>query len=138
MAAHLLSVLGVRKGKLVNSNRLAWSLNTNPVVVRKLTALLKNAGLITASRGATGGFQLAKEASQISLYDVYSAVEKPEIFHMHYSEINMKCPVARNIQPAMGESLQEAYDGIAKALSKKSISDIKTTIFTNDKKRSKK
>ena len=71
----------------VTSDFLAGSINTNPVIIRKILTQLKNAGLITVARG-TGGITVNKALSEITFYDVYQAIEPVEngdLFHFHES-----------------------------------------------------
>ncbi len=58
--------------RLPNSDWLADSISTNPVVVRRLLSLLNKAGLIKSVRGKNGGVQLAKNAADINLKDINS------------------------------------------------------------------
>ena len=58
----------------VTSDFLAGSINTNPVIIRRILTQLKSAGLITVARG-TGGIEPTKPLEEISFYDVYQAIE---------------------------------------------------------------
>ena len=83
MAAHVLGMLALREREGLGpatSEELAASVNTNPVVVRRLVGELRRAGLVRTRRGAGGGTSLARPAAQISLRQVYDAVE--EIGHL--------------------------------------------------------
>ena len=61
----------------ITSDFLAGSINTNPVIIRKILTQLKNAGLITVARG-TGGISPTRPIKEISFYDVYLAIEPVE------------------------------------------------------------
>ena len=61
----------------VTSDFLASSINTNPVIIRRILTQLKSAGLITVARG-TGGIEPTKPLEEISFYDVYQAIEPVE------------------------------------------------------------
>src|SRR5678816_27793 len=81
VAVHVLAVLGYieRHGaSSVSSRMIATSVNTNPVVIRKLLRSLKKAGLVRSKEGKGGGVRLAKNAALISLRDIYRAVETSE------------------------------------------------------------
>ena len=56
------------------SEDLAACVGTNPVVVRRSLAGLREAGLVAAARGAGGGWSLARDAADITLRDVYAAL----------------------------------------------------------------
>lgn len=97
----------------LTSDFLAGSVNVNPVVIRRLLQQLKAAGLINVARGS-GGTTLAKPLKDISLLDVYQAVEcveNGELFHFHDNP-NPVCPVGRNIHHALDDKL----DRIQKAM----------------------
>ena len=90
----------------VTSDFLAGSINTNPVIIRRILTQLKSAGLITVARG-TGGIEPTKPLEEISFYDVYQAIEPVEngdLFHFHEAP-NPKCPVGRNIHALLDDKL---------------------------------
>jgi Rrf2 family protein len=97
---------------VVTSDQIAASVNTNPVVIRRLLGSLRAAGLVGAQRGPNAGWSLARRADQISLASVYGAMEKPGVFALHAAEPNQTCPVGRGIQPV----LTRVYDGVGAAL----------------------
>ena len=75
IAAHILAVLAHRDGQgAVTSDILAKGFGTNPVVIRRVLAQLKRAGLIESRPGAGGGSILARDAETITLRDAYEAV----------------------------------------------------------------
>lgn len=74
VAAHIMLLLAAQGGRTrATSLKLARSVNTNPVVVRRITGQLARAGLIRVHRGP-GGAELARPAAAISLCDVWRAV----------------------------------------------------------------
>ena len=70
---HILALIELNKEGVTSSEFLASSVNTNPAVIRKLMGMLKKAGLIEVHPGIAGA-KLAKELSEITLFDVYKAV----------------------------------------------------------------
>src|SRR5271166_34715 len=83
VATHVLSLLAFGEGEAMTSEYIAGSVNTNPVVVRRILALLVKAGLVGSQEGAGGGVRLAKPAHSINLRDVYVAVEPDPLFALH-------------------------------------------------------
>lgn len=91
----------------ITSDFLAGSINTNPVIIRKILTQLKNAGLITVARG-TGGISPTRPLKEISFYDVYQAIEPVEngdLFNFHNSP-NPQCPVGKNIHALLDDKLK--------------------------------
>ena len=81
VGVHLLTALAANPGKVLRSEDVADSANTNPVVVRRLFSLMTTAGLIRARLGPGGGFELARPASDITLRDVFDCVGERRALH---------------------------------------------------------
>ena len=111
----------------VTSDFLAGSINTNPVIIRKILTQLKNAGLITVARG-TGGITVNKPLSEITFYDVYQAidpVENGDLFHFHESP-NPECPVGRNIHRLLDEKLKAIQDSMEAKMKEYTLVDLQS------------
>lgn len=109
VAIHILLLLACRMDGPATSLRLASSVNTNPVVVRRITGLLARAGLIRVRRGP-GGAELARTAEQITLRDVWAAVNsgspRPLLpIHLHPDQA---CPVGAGVQAVLGQAFLAA------------------------------
>ena len=104
---------GPRRGQeLLTSEQVAASVNTNPVIIRRSLGDLRRAGLVDVRHGAGAGWSLARAPEEITLLDVYEAVEQEPLFGMHRTEPNLECPVGRGIRPALGD----IYGGIEQTL----------------------
>ncbi|MFD7285500.1 Rrf2 family transcriptional regulator [Streptomyces sp. NPDC059863] len=111
VAAHALTWMELhrRRGhEISTSEQIAGSVNTNPVVIRRLLGELREAGIVESRRGAGAGWTLARGLEAITLLDVYDAVEPSPLFAMHRAEPNLDCPVGFGIRPTM----KSVYDGI--------------------------
>ena len=128
IALHIFTCVDVFKDeRKVTSDFLAGSINTNPVIIRKILSQLKNAGLITVQRG-TGGIELTKDLSEITFYDVYEAigaVENGDLFHFHESP-NPECPVGRNIHALLDSKLKTIQSALEDELKRYTILDLRT------------
>ncbi|MEV6424307.1 Rrf2 family transcriptional regulator [Streptomyces sp. NPDC051662] len=111
VAAHALTWMELhrRQGhEIATSEQIAGSVNTNPVVIRRLLGELREAGIVESRRGAGAGWTLTRGLEAITLLDVYDAVEPSPLFAMHRAEPNLDCPVGFGIRPTM----KSVYDGI--------------------------
>lgn len=101
VSIHILAYLALRRGETVSSAEIARSVDTNPVVIRRLLSALVGAGLVHAKKGAAGGFMLARPSSEISLLGLYRAVEpEPDQGLNHFSP-NAKCPIGAKIETVL-------------------------------------
>jgi Rrf2 family protein len=111
VAVHILTLLEQSGGEPVTSEYIAGSVNTNPSFVRRMLSVLARAGITTSQMGTGGGALLARPAGDITLLDVYRAVDEGEVFGLH-EQPNPACPVGRNIQA----ELQARFDAATRAL----------------------
>lgn len=97
----------------VTSKLLAESTGCNPVFIRNILSALKKAGLITVPRGI-GGAQLSVDPSQITLYQIYSALEPKglsSLIGIHPCQ-GRACPVAQNIHQVLRKPYQQIEEAI--------------------------
>jgi Rrf2 family protein len=127
VGAHILTLLAKGDGKPVTSDWIAGSANTNPAVVRRLLTMLAKAGLTTSQLGTGGGALLAKAAEDISLLDVYRAVDEGELFALHNAPPSERCPVGRTIQSALLCTMGRAEAALEAELAKTTIAELATT-----------
>ena len=124
VAVHVLAYLAWRRDEPVTSERMAGSVNTNAVVVRRIMGALRNAGLVSVQPGVGGGAQLAREPQDISLLEVYRAVEeKEELFAMH-SEPCHHCDIGSNIRQVLQGVFCQAHQAMQGVLADVTIADV--------------
>ena len=106
---HVMVLIAINQEKSLSSASIAESVHTNPGFVRQLMLKLKKAELMTSVAGYARP-SLSKPAEQITLLDIYKAVEgdKP-LLHLD-THTNPECGVGINIQL----SLQGFYNEIQK------------------------
>lgn len=100
MAVHVLTLLTRAEGGVLKSDSIAASVNTNPVVIRRLLGQLAHARLVLSQSGAQGGTRLARRPEDIRLSNIYRAVCCGEIFAVHDAP-NQECPVGRGIESVL-------------------------------------
>jgi Rrf2 family protein len=119
VAVHILALLAVDKGFHNTSEWIAGSVNTNPVIIRRVIGQLKKVGLVNVRPG-TGGAYLTKGLDEITLLDIYRAVEvvkEDKLFSFH-EQPNPKCPVGANIQCVLELNLIRAQLAMEDVLAK--------------------
>lgn len=126
IAVHVLVCIETFKNDYkVTSDFLASSVNVNPVVIRRLLQQLKKAGIVNVTRGS-GGTDIEKPLNEITLLDVYNAVECVEdgaLFHFHENPSQV-CPVGKNIHAILDVRLEQIQKAMEKEMKSVSIQDI--------------
>ena len=126
VAVHILTCIDIFGGQMrVTSDFLSGSTGVNAVIVRNVLGQLRNAGIVETRQGS-GGAHLAKALDEITLYDIYKAVDCVDdegLFHFHENP-NADCPVGRNIHKAMDDRLQTAQSALENELKKTTLAEI--------------
>ena len=126
VAVHILTCIDIFGGQMrVTSDFLSGSTGVNAVIVRGVLGQLRNAGIVETRQGS-GGAHLAKALDEITLYDIYKAVDCVDdegLFHFHENP-NADCPVGRNIHKAMDDRLQTAQAALENELKSTTLADI--------------
>jgi len=126
---HVLTVLALSRGDALTSEQIAGSVNTNPVVIRRLLGLLRAAGYVESKSGVGGGWVLVADPNAITLLDVLRVVEpQHQMFALHRSEPNQKCMVGCNIQKVLVNIYDEAWNCMAKRLEHSTIASVTAKI----------
>ncbi len=123
MAVHALGMLACEgercPGGVLSSSTIARSVKTHPVVLRRVLADLRRAGIVEIRRGKQGGVALARPASRITLRCVWEAVDDGEpLFAGHPSGPNPRCPAGLAIAGYLDELRGAAERQLKDALGK--------------------
>lgn len=117
--------LARRRGEpILSSDRVAASLASHPVAVRRLLGQLREAGLVEATRGRGSGWSLSRPAADITLLDVHDALGHDAPFALHRHEPNLECPVGFGIRPVLAEVYQRADFAISNELRSLTVVDV--------------
>ena len=126
VAVHILTCIDIFGGQMrVTSDFLSGSTGVNAVIVRNVLGQLRNAGIVETRQGS-GGAHLAKALDEITLYDIYKAVDCVDdegLFHFHENP-NADCPVGRNIHKAMDDRLQKAQAALENELKSTTLAQV--------------
>jgi len=129
VAVHILSLVAIERNELCTSEWIAESVNTNPVVIRRVIGKLRDAELVQVRRGV-GGATLQKPLNEITLLDVYRAVEvveEGELFQMH-EKPNPNCPVGANIEAVLELILLRAQEAMESVLREITMEELVTVL----------
>ncbi len=126
---HVLIHLG-RHAESMTSETIAKMLNTNPVVVRRTMAGLRERGYVQSEKGHGGGWRLSKTLDEITLLDVYEALERPELFCLVASSDHAGCLVEIAVNEALEDARREAEALLLSRFSTIRLSDIADSFET--------
>lgn len=124
IAVHLMAALGYRSGRDTTSAQLATSVNTSASFVRRTLAKLSKAGLVETATGKAGACWLARDAKNISLLDIYKAVDAPKAFSIHHYSERKECPVSCHIKDALDKALLKTQKAMEISLDGISLAQI--------------
>jgi DNA-binding IscR family transcriptional regulator len=92
----------------VTSEMLAKAMNTNPVVIRRIMAGLRDQGYVRSEKGHGGGWTLACDLSKVTLRDIYSALGSPPVLAIGNRTESPGCLVEQAVNAALGQAFQDA------------------------------
>jgi len=120
---HALLHMAEHDGPLT-SEELGACFDTNPVVIRRTLAGLREAGLVASGGGRGGGWSLSRPLEKISLRDVYRALGAPEFFHVGPRIASSPCLIDHAVADAMAGAFDEAQALLLKRLTEITLADI--------------
>ena len=121
ISTHILTLLCNAESNVLSSDYIAGSVNVNPVLVRKELSNLIKHGLVVSKEGKSGGYELAKHASLITMADVYRTVQTNPVLGKARNTPNPKCPVGKQINRHLNQLNKEIDDMIAEQLGHQSL-----------------
>lgn len=90
------------------SELIAQMLQTNPAVVRRTMSGLRDAGIVTSTKGHGGGWSLARPLNQITLLSIYEALGSPQLFAIGSDDGDVQCLLEKSANAATSEALAAA------------------------------
>ena len=124
IAVHVMAGLGYRQGQDTTSADLARSVNTSPSFVRRVLAKLSRAGLVRTAKGQAGACWLARKPADISLLDIYQAVDAPRAFAIHDYATQKQCIVSCHIKAALDKVLDKTQKSMEGGLKKITLAEV--------------
>ncbi len=108
----------------LSSERVAASLRSHPVLVRRVLGDLRRAGLVESTRGPGAGWTLTTDPKSITLRDVHAALGSESVFGLHPHEPNLECEVGVGIGPVLGEFYARVDTVVADELATRTVADV--------------
>ena len=95
-------------GGPLTSAQLSQMMSTNPVVVRRTMAGLREAGLVRSEKGHGGGWELARDLNSVTLRDIYDALGAPRLMAMGLPLAHPGCLVEQAVNRSLETTFAEA------------------------------
>lgn len=124
VGTHILTLLAQTPDEPLTSGYIAGSVNTNPVFIRRILAMLNKAGLVSSQPGVGGGWRLRRMPEAITLLDVYHAVDEGHLLSLHHRSPNPDCLVGRNIQSSLEVIFDQAEQALEQVLATQTIAQV--------------
>ena len=126
---HALLLLAAEPDVLQTSEDVARKLNTNPVVIRRVFSLLQQSELVESQKGPSGGSRLARSAKEISLADIYRALNPGDVFHASSIHVSP----SPKLNQALNQVFKDAQKALEKELAQTSLSQLVKKTAKKDK-----
>jgi len=123
LALHTLSHMAGEPDRVRTSFDIADHAGTNPVVVRRVLGKLREAGMLTSEKGHAGGWRLARKPQDISLADVYLALDERLVASDENSEAPA-CSLEHALHKRVSGVLEEIEQSLVRKLGETSISEV--------------
>ncbi|HEX4330159.1 MAG TPA: Rrf2 family transcriptional regulator [Burkholderiales bacterium] len=127
-AVHIVCFVAYAGEEGTTSEAIARSLQTNAVVVRKMLKLLEGEGLVELRQGKNGGVVLARDPADITLGQIYKAVEREEGVLSMRSQVSPRCPVARGMRSLLPAVFGSANEAVQDSLSRTTVAGLLSAI----------
>lgn len=131
---HILAYVDICQDGDLSSNAIASSIESNPSLVRRMMARLKKSGLLMSQPGKIAP-KLSRDASKISLLDIYRSIEdNHNLLHVD-EKTNPKCIVGGNIQKTLTKAYEKVQSDAENSMAQISLQNIIDDILINNEKK---
>lgn len=127
IAVHILLCIDYFSNNKNTSEFIASSVGVNPVIIRKMLGLLKKAGLIEAE-STRSGVKLAKKTEEISLYEIFCAVEQDRSLFSFHDNPEPDCPVGAHIHDVLDLVLFDVDETVKAKLESYRLNSLMTSL----------
>ena len=132
VAIHILTLLAnAEPDEYTTSSYIASSVNTSPVVIRRLLKTLTEAGYVRTKEGKKGGSELAVPADKITLLDVYRMMDEADTFTLHRNPPSPNCVVGRSIVGVLKDVVDKAQSAMEQELAQVTIAQMLAGVLSH-------
>jgi Rrf2 family protein len=126
LALHALGHMAAEPDRMRTSADIAAHAGTNPVVVRRVLGSLREAGLLVSEGGHSGGWRLARSPKEITLADVYLALDE-RLAPADAEDAAHDCKVAHAFHRRVSRAMAEVERSLVQKLGETTIFEIRET-----------
>ena len=112
------------KSEPLTSETLATFLATNPVVIRRTMASLRDAGFVRSEKGHGGGWVIACDLTKVTMRDIHETLGAPSLFAIGNRTESPGCIVEQAVNAAMSEGFREAEALLMDRLGRITLADL--------------
>ncbi len=123
-AIHVAGMLSFAEKTPLTSESIAQSVDTNAVVIRRLIGLLTKAGIVQVKMGVGGGACLTKNPAEITLAEIYLALDENSLFDVPQLEEAHHCVLGKIVRPVLSEVLGEVEKNLLEGLRKITLAEV--------------
>ncbi len=123
-AIHVAGMLSFADRMPMTSDAIAQSCGTNAVVIRRLISLLTKHGLVAVKKGTGGGARLTRDPEQITLGDIYDALDEGALFDVPQFDAAHECELAKVVRPVLSGVLREAETDLRRSLKDRTLAEV--------------
>ncbi|WP_052121395.1 Rrf2 family transcriptional regulator [Inquilinus limosus] len=123
-ALHVLVHMVARPDTALTSAEMAAFVGTNPVVIRRGFAGLREAGIVSSVKGHGGGWRLARPPEAITLAEIQHALGERVVSLTAFEVGQPTCLILRAVTAALDEAMQEAERALDRRLATLTLADL--------------
>ena len=123
-AIHVAGMLSFAEQMPLTSEAIAQSCNTNAVVIRRIIGLLTRHNLVTVKMGYGGGARLTKSPDEITLAEIYSALEESAVFEVPQFDETFHCEIGKVVRPVLADVLNEVEQNLKERLHQITLAEV--------------
>ncbi|RDV00888.1 Rrf2 family transcriptional regulator [Trinickia dinghuensis] len=112
------------RGGTTTSETIAQMLHTQPSLVRRTMAALREAGYVESIVGPRGGWLLCCELGDLTVRDIYAAIAHKSAFAIGTANDNPACPVEFAVSRFLDDALSSAEDALLQRFAEMRLSAV--------------